>query len=243
MPRLLSRRIHSPKVFTVFRTRAGRRVAVAAFATLSLVLVAAAASAEPFTITSGSFAFRWDSSVPVEVSGPAFRVTNADTNPEDFGLPGLAMEHASPSASTLPVSGHTQLNLSARLILTGPPPVELLDGVLFDLTFTGPSAVARMTNETCAFCPVISATAPFHLTGVLTAGVNSPGGVFRRDIVGNGTATVGFFRELGTGTLRPFATYNFAPTTTPTPEPGSLMLLASGGVWLLRRKVTGQART
>jgi hypothetical protein len=163
-------------------------------------------------------------------------VTNADTNPEEFGLPGLAIEHANPFAKTLPVSGRIQLNLSARLILTGHPEPEGGGSVLFDLMFTGPSAVSHPINGACPECPVISATAPFRLTGVLTAeGFQDPAGVFRHDVVGNGTATVGFFREFGTDALRPFATYDFASAAA-TPEPGTLMLLASGVVWVARRK-------
>jgi hypothetical protein len=237
-------RAHSLKTPTVFRTAGQRRGGVAAIAALSLLLVATVASADPFAITSGSFAFRWNGSIPVEVSGPAFRVTNADTKPEDFGLPGLAMEHADPLATTLPVSGHIQLNLDARLILTGHPEPEG-SGVLFDLMFTGPSAISHPITGACpnprAGCTVISATAPFRVTGLLTGeAFQDPAGVFRHDIVGNGTATVGFFREFGTDALRPFATYDFAPAA-PTPEPGSLVLLASGIALLVRRKLTVQA--
>ena len=214
-----------------------RRVCVSAIATLSLLLVARVVSADPFTITSGSFAFRWNGSVPVEVSGPAFRLTNADTNPEDFGLPGLDIEHADAFADTFPVSGHIQLDLSARLILAGHPEPESGGSVLFDLVFTGQSAASHPIFGACAGCPVISATAPFQLTGDLTAeGFQDPDGVFRHAVAGSGLATVGFFREVGTGELRPFATYDFAPASA-TPEPGSLVLLASGVAWLSRRRV------
>ena len=235
MGRLLSARVHSQKTSTARRTRGRLPVGIGATAVLAL-LFATSAAAEPFRVTSGSFAFRWEGSVPVEVSGPDFRVTNADTNPEDFGLPGLAMEHADPSAMALPVSGHIQLNLSARLILTGDTEPAEGGDVLFDLLFSGPPGISHATGESCSGCAAIVATAPFRMTGVLTAsGFDDPAGVFRHEIVGSGTATVGFFREVGTDTLRPFATYDFAPAAA-TPEPGTLMLLASGAGWFIRRK-------
>jgi len=231
-----STRIQSLKARSVFRTNRRRKFAVGA-AMLSLLLIASSAAAEPFAITSGAFTFVFNSSSFVEVGGPQFLVTNGDTNPEEFGLPGLALEHANPFATTLPVSGRIQVNLSARLLLTGHPEPEFGSSVLFDLMFNGPAAVAHQTDAACEGCLVIAGTSPFRVTGVLTAqGFDDPPGIFRRDVAGSGTATVGFFREFGTDTLRPFANFEFAPTA-PTPEPASLMLLAAGIVWVGRRRL------
>ena len=162
-----STRIQSLKARSVFRTNRRRKFAVGA-AMLSLLLIASSAAAEPFAITSGAFTFVFNSSSFVEVGGPQFLVTNGDTNPEEFGLPGLALEHANPFATTLPVSGRIQVNLSARLLLTGHPEPEFGSSVLFDLMFNGPAAVAHPTDAACEGCLVIAGTSPFRVTGVLT---------------------------------------------------------------------------
>lgn len=201
-----------------------------------IVLVPACTSAEPFAITAGRLGFGWDSSIDfVGISGPDFSVPIADSNPEDFGLPGLDIEHLAPSAGTLPVSGHMVMSVSGPVTVGG----EQLSDVyymLFDLTFTGNAVSAQATDDGSA------GTGPFRATGLLTLVSYSFEPVFQHAVTGQGLATVGFRPFYRDGTLRPFATYVFEPTVTP--EPGTLLLAACGlGAFLRtarsrRRQVT-----
>ena len=96
----------------VRRSRAARTLS----AVFGIVLLPALASAEPFAITGGHLGFRWNASVDfVGLSGPDFAIPIADSNPEDFGLPGLDIEQADPLAKSFPVSGHMLLSASGPL--------------------------------------------------------------------------------------------------------------------------------
>jgi len=71
-------------------------------------------------------------------------------------------------------------------------------------------------------------TYPFQFTGVLSGQVGADS--FRFDIVGRGTGHT-FFAGCCLGT---FTDLTFTPAA-PTPEPASVILVASGGVWALIR--------
>jgi hypothetical protein len=214
-----------PPVSVVVAARRLRSVAVRAAATLCFLVVAVSAGADPLVITSGILGFRSQSSIQVDVSGPGFALGFADTNPEDFGLPGLLIEHADPLSATLPVSGHILINLSAQLTLRDRPLPDCCQ-VLVDLTFQGNSPQSRSTQGGT------SATGPFRVSGELRAfrgDAEDLNEVFRKALVGSGTATVGFFLPGGDDPPRPFATYTFESAAA-TPEPGTLLLLTSGAV-------------
>jgi len=193
-----------------------------AAAALSLVCVTTTASADPFVITTGRLGFHQANFTEVDISGPHFAIRFVDS-PETFGLPGLLIEHADPLAPSLPVSGHVLLPLSGPLILND----ALLSLRTLDLTFEGNSAATVLNN--CSFGPCISsATGPFRLSGELTA-LFDDGTVFRHALTGRGIATVGFELPDEFDPARAFAIYTFASTTA-TPEPSTLLLLALGAL-------------
>jgi hypothetical protein len=204
-----------------------RRLAVYTMSlVVSVLAMAAPARADPFVITRGQLTFHSNDSVGVDISGAGFSLGFADTNPEEFGLPGLAIENADPFGATFPVSGHIFVNLSATLERSG----EVLSGgILLDLVFDGPDAPAHRTEPPCDGCTRIAATAPFRMTGHLHA-VGGPNQIVDEPIAGAGTAEVGFV--LGAGdTPSAFAAFRFEPVAA-TPEPGTLLLVASGAVFL-----------
>jgi PEP-CTERM motif len=221
----------SPVVlFSPSTSIACRRLAVSAMTlAVSVLAIAAPARADPFVITAGRLSFQTNGSVGVDISGPGFSLGFADTNPEDFGLPGLAIENADPFGATFPVSGHILVNLSATLQRNGE---LLLGGVLLDLLFDGPDAPAHRTEAPCDGCTRVAGSAPFHVTGRLHA-VGGPNQIVDEAIVGAGTAEVGFVLPPGR-TPSAFAAFRFEPVSA-TPEPGTLLLVASGALFLRRR--------
>jgi hypothetical protein len=213
--------------------------AIAVSGAMCLLSVPATARADPFVITAGALTFRSNNSAGVDLTGPGFALGFADTNPEEFGLPGLAIEHADPFAAAFPVSGHILVDLSATLNRGG----ELLMGsVLLDLLFDGGEGNAARTSCEGDGCIRISAFAPFRMTGTLHAR-GGPNQVVDGPIVGGGTAEVGSVLRPGE-TPTAFAAYRFEPAAA-TPEPATLLLLASGAValaWRSRRSVRSAAR-
>jgi hypothetical protein len=205
---------------------------------LPFVLIAAPARAEPFRVTGGIFSF--GDGAGVNVSGPAFFVHNTDSNPEDFGVPGLAIEHADPFAGVLPLGGHIIADASGGLTLTDGS-LDSVGELVFDLTFdAGPALAHRTTlpgdpfDPGCrAGCAVISATGPFRLSGQLTFFDAFSDVVFQRPLAGTGMATLGFRESFGV--MVPFANYRFE-AVAPTPEPGTLLLVTSGAVAVLMRR-------
>lgn len=202
-------------------------------------LVASAAHAEPFVVTTGAFTFAWEDGANVNVSGPAFSIHNTDSNPEEFGVPGLAVESADPFAPMLPLGGHIIPAASGGFTLTDGT-LDSIGSLFFDLTFEADSALSRRTSvpgfpgdPTCVdSCLRISATGPFRLSGQLTFVDGFSNLIFERELTGTGIATVGFTERFGG--LRPFAVYEFG-SPVPTPEPSAMLLLTSGGFALLRR--------
>jgi PEP-CTERM motif-containing protein len=214
-------------LFSPTASSACRRLAVSAMTVaVSVLAIAAPARADPFLITAGQLTFRANGSVGVDISGPGFSLGFADTNPEDFGLPGLAIENADPFGATFPVSGHVFVDLSATLNRSGE---VLAGGVLLDLLFDGPDAPAHRTDAPCDGCTRVAATAPFHVTGRLHA-VGGPNQIVDEAIVGAGTAEVGFVLPPGEMPSA-FAAFRFEPVAA-TPEPGTLLLVASGALFL-----------
>lgn len=202
---------------------------IAIFVALAILPLSARASADPLLVTGGSFHFSWEGSAGVEVSGPHFMIRFADSNPEEFGVPGLAIEHADPYAATYPLGGHILPNANGRL--------TLLDGSLpddyytlqFDLSFDAGSAAVQTGVGTCfsGECPRTFATGPFQLSGDFTTFSGEIGSRFpvQRTLVGHGLATVGFLFPAGEAP-RPYAIYDFDAAAT-TPEPATLLLMAT----------------
>src|SRR6476620_4295939 len=111
--------LHMFPTISVLASVMRSRAALTISAVFGIVLLPAIASAEPFAITGGHLGFRWNASVDfVGLSGPDFAIPIADSNPEDFGLPGLDIEQTDPLAKTFPVSGHMLLRASGPLTLT-----------------------------------------------------------------------------------------------------------------------------
>jgi hypothetical protein len=91
----------------------------------------------------------------------------------------------------------------------------------------------------------VTLVAPFTFSGTLRAVDPNGGELFSRDAEGSGTASaylvssgvpgLGFYDEENV------ITYVFGGPT-PTPEPGSVVLLATGAAWLIRRRRTPKGR-
>jgi hypothetical protein len=201
-----------------------------------VVSVPAPVAADPFTITSGLLGFRSNRSVFVlDLSGPGFSLPTGDSNPEDFGLPGLAIADADPAAATFPVSGHILVDLSAPLQVAGVSlPDDCCRRVLLDLTFTGPPVAAQ---ETLAG---VVGTGAFAVSGQLLAFLDdfeSPP-IVQRALVGRGTAAAGFLLA-GEAGPEAFATYIFEVPAA-VPEPATLVLFGTGAVACLFRRKRGR---
>jgi hypothetical protein len=114
------------------------------------------------------------------------------------------------------------------------PGVAALDGSVYpqlgslsgeqsaSVQFVG-QAVAPLTGV----APSVVISAPFTFAGLFIEPVGSSGGAVWHDLVGAGTATLWLEQNLdGTTWRAAAATYQFDPVATP--EPGTLLLLASG---------------
>jgi hypothetical protein len=237
MVRMSSARIQSflPR-FPFFPPRPARP-GVLACACVAVLLFSATARADPLLVTGGAFSFALDSGAGMEVSGPAFSIRYADSNPEEFGVPGLAIERADPLAGMLPLYGHIRPNASATFTLADGS-LEGAYQIQFDLNFLAGSALSHLTQTgTCVPfggpCTQVLATGPFQLSGeMIVYAAYSGEQVFRRPLVGSGIATAGFI--FGEEAPRPFAIYRFQPAAVP--EPGTLLLFAAAGAACLCRR-------
>jgi PEP-CTERM motif-containing protein len=206
---------------------------IVAGAAAFLVSSAGVVRADPFIITSGQFSTS-DNGAGINVLGPGFSIGNADSNPEEPGVGGLAIGRTNPSAKAFPVSGHIRPNFSGRLSIAGAP--DFFGTLQFDFRFTGNAApavpVEREPGSCFVPCSEIAATGPFRLSGELNA---SNG--FHTTLTGGGIATVGFvLLDFEGEPPHPFASFAFSPVA-PTPEPTTLVLLALGAgiIWRTRR--------
>jgi hypothetical protein len=195
------------------------------------------ASAEPITITSGQ--------VVATLSAGSFQLTGADFSAA-AGLPdgwsSTVARTCSPCSATAPVT----LSFSSTCVscVSSGSSGNVLGGTVFpgpttfavNFAFDGPSfSSSALTPQQLIF------SAPFTMTGSLDAFTrlsdpNPP--FFSTGLTGSGTATITFRADPGGLFDAANITYDFSPALSPTPEPGSLLLLGSGlvGLWRWRSR-------
>ena len=201
-------------------------------------------SADPITVTSGLF-------VSPEDSPPGFRFLGTD---------GFVLVGHNPRVSASPrdpcVSGclpGTMVNMST--VAGGLAPFSL--GISVEANIMGTeyfrsepfggwlAGTLRFDAPVVTLPPLESPTpltVPFvfsgHVTGFSRNTVDDvdPGvALFDVSLVGQGTAMLEFLDRRGGSYFEPYVTYTFSDTLEPVPEPGTLLLLATGLVAGVRR--------
>jgi hypothetical protein len=129
----------------------------------------------------------------------------------------------------------------------GTSPGALINGMEFgDLSQFGPrlglAGVMRFDAPNVVLPPLDSYEAlrvPFAFTANVTAfaaeDLMAAAPLFNVALVGQGTARLEFLEALGGRYFEPYVTYTFAATADPIPEPGTLLLLATGIAVTARR--------
>jgi hypothetical protein len=208
----------------------------AASLALGLVLSSAAASADPLRITAGALGSGGDDTGFWAV-GPGFNLAT-----------GAMANRADPVVACDPCTPGTMLNLSSTVTILdwGPGFAELNEQTWPEvyyggsLSFSAGSVIVPDVppqpdglDETIA----VPVSTSFTFTGTLV-GFADPSltgtPLFTSQFTGAGRA-VGGFGNLGSGVFLDYADYTF-DAAAPVPEPGSLLLFASGGAWLAARR-------
>jgi hypothetical protein len=209
------------------------RIPLPTVAVLCLIAgLARPAAAEPITVTSGV----------VSISDVTFPAWGFSLTGFDFQAYGEGPTPPTTGFSTCALSsclGDTTLNLGGSISPVNAVGRATVNGTMYPntqypgglLVFTTGDVVVPPASDPRQF-PILSSK--FAFTGTLDIAAAGPDGVFpvgSVELVGVGTAT-GFFSKTPTGYRLEGITYDFV---NPTPEPGSLLLLATGAVMALRR--------
>ena len=192
------------------------------------------ASADTITITSGQ--------VQATLARGSFSVTG-DSLFAAAGLPdgwsSTVALNCSPCTANPPVA----LSFSSTCVscASSGSSNDMLGGIVYpgsttfytNFDFRGPTfSSSQLSADHLTFA------APFTMTGSLAAftSLSDPNPPFyMTDLVGSGTATISFVAVPGGFFDARNITYDFAAGASPTPEPGSLLLLGSAAALLWRR--------
>jgi hypothetical protein len=222
--------------------RCGR---VGVLTVLGITAAAPISSAEPIRVTAGFFNSPEDGPPGFSLEGDGLRlsgffplVTASPRDPCVAGcLPGLTVDMST-------VAGGES---SSRLFTLGTSPGALINGTEFgDLGQFGPmvglTGVMRFDAPTVVLPPFESNHAlrvPFvftaNVTGFAADDLAAAAPLFNASLVGQGTATLEFLEGIGGSYFEPYVTYTFSATPDPIPEPGTLLLLATGVAVSARR--------
>jgi hypothetical protein len=214
--------------------------------TVTALLSTSSASAEPITVTAGSFISPEDSPPGFSFVGDrlvlsAFPplVTRSPRGPCVSGcLPGTAVD-MSTVAGGESVQTPFPLGTSRRALING---VEFGDlsqfgpqlGLAGTLQFMAPVVVLPPIT---AFTPL---TVPFafdaQVSGFALEDIDKLSPLFRVALVGQGTAKLEFFDRIDGMYHEPYVTYTFSASPAPVPEPTTLLLLGTGLVGVAGRR-------
>ena len=217
---------------------------------LCLTAAVSSSSAEPIRVTTGFFISPEDGPPGFSFEGDGLRlsgffplVTASPRDPCVAGcLPGLTVDMST-------VAGGES---ASRTFTLGTSPGALINGTEFgDLgqfgTMIGLAGVMRFDAPTVVLPPLESNHAlqvPFvftaDVTGFAADDLAAAAPLFNASLVGQGTATLEFLDAIGGSYFEPYVTYTFSATPDPIPEPGTLLLLATGVAASARRWRTGK---
>jgi hypothetical protein len=104
------------------------------------------------------------------------------------------------------------------------------------ISFVGPTDVLNFPSDFSSFQTFPKVIEPIQVSGLLTI-ARGPQVLFNDKFAGSGTGTVEYFNTLfATGTSR-LEEYDFsADAVSATPEPGSIVLVGTGLVWLATKR-------
>jgi hypothetical protein len=130
--------------------------------------------------------------------------------------------------------------------ITRPPWTVTIDGQTFDEVFlsgtlffhAGSVTVPNVALGGPGVFPTTSFTMTASLDGFADRGLTRP--LFSETFIGSGTASVGFFNLVGgSGITRDGLQFEFTDAAA-TPEPATLLLVAPGAAWIVRRRRRGR---
>lgn len=222
---------------------------VLVIATLCWASSVASVRADPIVVTSGQFA--------TAVNEPTFY--------QFFGADGFVLGGIFPLLATSPalicptVSGCAPGTTVNMTTVAGGDPMPFLglatgaiiNGTEFVTPFGLAAAAPRLLGTLRFDAPTIAVAdgfAPFVFNGVVTAfahdDLDARTPLFQETLTGQGTARLSFEDFDSNGALSgSFVTYTFAAApVTATPEPSTLLLLATGVICVVRRARTNRRR-